>query len=96
VTPQFEASLTDDSRVIIYDRNLFIIEATVALAEVELNMTRPVIFRAGRVSASTPKTRFETTGLATSSSPYLWRLSYFQRSGLNFIRLLTAVIYECL
>jgi hypothetical protein len=28
VTPQFGASLTDDSRVIIYDRNMVIIQAT--------------------------------------------------------------------
>ncbi len=26
--PEFEASLTDDSRVIIYDRKMFIIQAT--------------------------------------------------------------------
>ncbi len=28
MTPQFGASLTDDSRVIIYDHNLFMIQAT--------------------------------------------------------------------
>ncbi len=28
VMPQFGASLTDDSRVVIYDRNMFIIQAT--------------------------------------------------------------------
>jgi hypothetical protein len=36
VTPQFGASLSDDTRVIIYDRNMFIIQATdfVLLAKV--------------------------------------------------------------
>jgi hypothetical protein len=28
VTPQFGASLADNSRVIIYDRNMFIVQAT--------------------------------------------------------------------
>ncbi len=28
MTPQFGASLTDDVRVVIYDHNMFIIEAT--------------------------------------------------------------------
>jgi len=28
VTPQFGASLTDDARNVIYNRNLFIIQAT--------------------------------------------------------------------
>jgi hypothetical protein len=33
MTPQFEASLTDDYRVVIYDRNMFIVQATALLRE---------------------------------------------------------------
>jgi hypothetical protein len=33
VTPQFGASLTDDSRVIIYDHNMFIIQAYLSILD---------------------------------------------------------------
>ncbi len=36
VMPHFGASLTDDSRVIIYERNMSIIEATACLCRVSL------------------------------------------------------------
>jgi hypothetical protein len=37
VVNKLEASLTDDARVIIYDRHMFIVEATGAYYELDLN-----------------------------------------------------------
>jgi len=43
VTPQFGASLTDDSRVIIYDRNMFIVQATAYFAPALVTMEKKVL-----------------------------------------------------
>jgi hypothetical protein len=40
VTPQFGASLADDSRVVIYNRNMFIVQAT----ELQKSSTKKLLF----------------------------------------------------
>jgi hypothetical protein len=43
-TPQFGASLADDSRVIIYDCNMFIVQATGVRASSRTRRHLPVVF----------------------------------------------------
>jgi hypothetical protein len=46
--PQFGASLTDDSRIVIYDRNMFIVQATGVSGRIQIPGLRimfPVFYR---------------------------------------------------
>jgi hypothetical protein len=47
VTPQFGASLTGDSRVVIYNRNIFIIQATGIFIVQATGVLFPVKFFSG-------------------------------------------------